>query len=86
MSEVDKLLQDMLKILASKQATAMLADFDDPEKRTPAFYNAVTQLLKHHKMEFDPVAAAKPDHPLGQLAGKLPPTYSDDDDVVPAVH
>lgn len=77
-------LEVALEAIATEQAKYLLQDLRRAEKRTPALYNAITALLKHHQIEFDPVAAAKPDHPVGALAGAsgamIPPTFEQDEE------
>ena len=72
-------LEDLLNTLTMEQAKNLLADVRNPALRNAALYNAITALLKHRKIEVDPVAAAKPSHPLGALAHGLPPADFDDD-------
>lgn len=68
----DKALESLLANIAMIQPQMMLQDllFGD---RTPALFNAVTALLKYHKIELDPLAAAQRSHPVGALAHGLPP-------------
>lgn len=63
----------LLAQLALVQPLALLEDLLNPEVRNAALFNAVTALLKHHQISFDPVAAAQPDHPVGALKFGLPP-------------
>lgn len=80
MSDINKALEEILGEITLEQARAMLVDLRTPATRNAALYNAITNLLKHHKIEVDPVAAARPDHPLGALAHGLPPVgYADDE-------
>lgn len=74
-------LEDLLAEITLEQARAMLADLKNPSLRNAALFNAITNLLKHHKIEVDPAAAARPDHPLGALAHGLPPPDFDEDQV-----
>lgn len=82
----EKRQEYLLQQIALIQPQVMLEDLLKPDVRNAALFNAVTTLLKHHKMEFDPVAAALPDHPVGALAHGLPPADWDDDTVGGAVH
>lgn len=81
---VEKRQDFLLSQLALIQPQVMLQDLMNPALRNAALYNAVTALLKHHKIEVDPIAGAKPSHPLGALAHGLPP--SDWDDGAVGVH
>lgn len=85
MSDINKALEEILGEITLEQARAMLVDLRSPSTRNAALYNAITNLLKHHKIEVDPVAGARPDHPLGALAHGLPPPDFDEDDAN-AVH
>lgn len=78
---LNKELEDLLGEITLEQARAMLEDLRKPELRNAALFNAITNLLKHHKIEVDPAAAARPDHPLGALAHGLPPVDYDDGDI-----
>lgn len=80
MSDINKALEAILGEITLEQAKAMLVDLRTPATRNAALYNAITNLLKHHKIEVDPVAGARPDHPLGALAHGLPPPDFDEDD------
>lgn len=77
---IQKELEALLAELSLEQAKAILADLQDESLRGPQLYNAITALLKHHKIEVDPVAAARPDHPLGALRHGLPPTFEADEE------
>lgn len=68
----EEAMESLLANIALIQPQMMLKDLMFGE-RTPAFYNAVTALLKYHKIELDPLAAARPNHPVGALAHGLPP-------------
>lgn len=78
---LNKELEELLGEITLEQARAMLADLRNPNTRNAALFNAITNLLKHHKIEVDPVAGARPDHPLGALAHGLPPADYDEGDV-----
>lgn len=84
MSNAQKALEEALTAIATEQARYMLEDLKKPELRTPALYNAITALLKYHKIEVDPVAGAQPGHPVGALAHGLPPAEYDEDEVAGA--
>lgn len=74
---MSKAIEEMLQLLDSESARLMLVDIKDPEKRTPALYNAIAKLLERHKFT---VSKAVPDADvLGELASALPPLTSDDD-------
>lgn len=77
---LQKELEAILGEITLEQAKALLADLKNPSLRNAALYNAATQLLKHHKIEVDPVAGARPDHPVGALAHGLPPADYDEDE------
>lgn len=79
MSDKQKELQELLEDITVEQAKTLLEDLRNPETRNAALYNAATQLLKYHKIEVDPAAAARPTHPLGALAHGLPPIDYDED-------
>lgn len=81
---MEKRQEYLLGQIALIQPQVMLQDLLNPATRNAALFNAVTALLKHHKMEFDPAAAARKDHPVGALAHGLPPTDWDDQDMATA--
>lgn len=70
---VEKQQAFLLEKIALIGPMVLLQDLLNPEVRNAALINAATALLKHHKIEVDPVAGAKPDHPLGALKHGLPP-------------
>lgn len=76
---MEKRQEFLLGQIALIQPQVMLQDLMNPATRNAALFNAVTALLKHHKIEVDPVAGARPDHPVGALAHGMPPTDWDDD-------
>lgn len=75
----EKRQEYLLGQIALIQPQVMLQDLLNPATRNAALFNAVTALLKHHKIEVDPVAGARPDHPVGALAHGLPPADWDED-------
>lgn len=77
----EKQKEILLEALALFQPKMMLQDLLNPALRNAALYNAITALLKYHKIEVDPVAGARPDHPVGALAFGLPPVDFDDGSV-----
>lgn len=77
----EKQKEILLEALAVFQPKMMLQDLLNPALRNAALYNAITALLKYHKIEVDPVAGARPDHPVGALAFGLPPVDFDDGSV-----
>lgn len=76
---MEKRQEYLLGQIALIQPQVMLQDLLNPATRNAALFNAVTALLKHHKIEVDPVAGARPDHPVGALAHGLPPADWDED-------
>lgn len=82
---MEKRQEYLLGQIALIQPQVMLQDLLNPATRNAALFNAVTALLKHHKMEFDPAAAARKDHPVGALAHGLPPIDWDDQDAANAL-
>lgn len=74
---MSKEIEKMLQHLDSESARLMLVDLQDPEKRTPALYNAIAKLLERHKFT---VAKVVPDENiLGELSFALPPVTADED-------
>jgi len=75
----DNLLERLLEALDTSTAKQMLADLQDPERRTPQLYNAIGKLLERHKFT---IAKLKPDESLlGDLADALRdvPELTDDE-------
>lgn len=65
----DKTLIDFLTLLDTEMAQRMLADLQDPERRTPQLYNAIGKLLERHKFQ---ISKLQPDQNiLGGLADGL---------------
>lgn len=67
--QMDRLLENIALI----QPKALLEDLLDRGVRNASLYNAATALLKYHKIEVNPLAAAQANHPVGALAHGLPP-------------
>lgn len=65
--------QEILARITLIQPLALLEDLLDRGVRNASLYNAATALLKYHKIEVNPLAAAQANHPVGALAHGLPP-------------
>lgn len=62
-------LKKFLELLDTNMAQQMLADLQDPERRTPQLYNAIGKLLERHKFQ---ISKLQPDaNILGGLADSL---------------
>ncbi|UCR91160.1 putative packaging maturation protein A [Ralstonia phage RpT1] len=82
-------LEELLAQVHLEVAQNMLADLRDPEKRTPALYNAIIKFLKDNGIEIEPKsmtekeAAEKERTSAAQIAAlstELPPVLADDEE------
>lgn len=65
----DKTLIQFLEMLDTEMAQRMLADLQDPDRRTPQLYNAIGKLLERHKFQISKLTPDK--NILGGLAEGL---------------
>lgn len=66
-------LERILGVISLVQPLALLQDLLDRGVRNASLFNAATALLKYHRIEINPLAAARPTHPVGALLHGMPP-------------
>lgn len=82
-------LDDLLREIHSEQLKAMLQDLKNPEKRTPALFQAVRAMLADNGLSMDYLKALQAKEPaaegsdasqIKQMVHELPPVFDDETD------
>lgn len=88
-------LDDTLREIHALQLKAMMEDLKNPEKRTPALFQAVRAMLADNGLNMDYLKAlqskGKPEagsvaSQIREIAGDLPPVFDDEKDGDQAIH
>ncbi|WAX26274.1 hypothetical protein [Ralstonia phage p2106] len=82
-------LEELLAQVHLEVAQNMLADLRDPEKRTPALYNAIIKFLKDNGIEVEAKSPQQQEEEakkqssaaqIAALSAELPPVLADDEE------